>query len=164
MSDDIGSNWLELLPSVCSKYQIDLPLARAIIMVESHGNQWTTRFEPNWKYLLQTKYFADKLFITQETEKIHQSTSWGLFQIMGTVCRELSYSDHLTKLLIPSINVEYGVKKLAQIKIKHSKIKDIIAAYNAGTPVIDMKTGQYQNQDYVARVLGYFKVYGGVIK
>lgn len=133
------------------KYSLDSDLIRAIVLVESGGNPFTVRYEPAWKYLYFAREFAEKLNITYPTEVFLQSTSWGYMQVMGSVCRELSFTDMITKLATPEIGMDYGCKKLAQVKGKYENETDIISAYNAGSP---KKTagGMYSNQKYVDRV------------
>ena len=74
--------------------------------------------------------------------------SWGPMQIMGSVAREIGYADHLTKLLDPAIGILWGSKKLAKLSRIYKSQDDVIASYNAGSPVKTMK-GELMNQAYV---------------
>lgn len=131
---------------------IDPMLCVAIATVESNWNPWAVRYEPQWNYLFKPEYFAKRLAITQSTESVLQSCSWGLMQVMGSVARELGFSEPLQQLCGPSYGVEIGCKKLFELKKKYKKEQDIIAAYNAGSPVLTMD-GKYKNQNYVDKVV-----------
>ena len=135
------------------QYEFDKNLIFAIIHVESSGNNYAIRYEPQWKYTFSVKEFAKKNRISQDTEKFLQSCSLGVMQVMGTVARELGFKDELTRLFSPHLSIEYGVKKLEQIRKRFPKYteEDLIAAYNAGT-ARRKRDGEYFNQDYVTKV------------
>lgn len=119
-------------------HSIDELLIYAIILKETSGNTWKTRFEPvyfekNKTHLHGT--YAKKLVISSETERVHQCMSWGLMQIMGVVAREMGYDDDLTKLLIPEVGIEWGVKKLDKLLVLHRNTDLAVSAYNHGSPV-----------------------------
>jgi hypothetical protein len=132
-------------------FDLKYPLVMAICKVESNFDPWATRHEPHWKYHLTTNKFAKELHISNQTEKVLQEISWGPMQVMGTVARELGYTDHLTKLCILTNGIHYGCKKLNSLFEKYEYRNDVIAAYNAGSP---RKSGDlYVNQSYVDKVL-----------
>lgn len=147
-------NW-ELISTICKKYSIDRNLLAAIIWQESRNNTYAMRFEPNWKYAFNCDYYAKKNGITELTEEVCQSTSWGLTQLMGTVVREMQWNDHLSKMLIPRHNLNFCCKKLRQLFDKYKNIMDVIAAYNAGSPRYS-ENGDYVNQEYVDSVYNYY--------
>lgn len=155
------NDWLGLLPSICTKYQVDPILVRSIVMVESSGRPWAIRFEKGWKYQLQTKFFADNNHIELDTEYFLQSCSIGIMQIMGSVARERGWSGPLPQLFDPQHGLEMGVKQLAHLMLRYKDLKDVIASYNAGSPIIDIKTGCYKNANYVGKVYGYYLAYKG---
>jgi soluble lytic murein transglycosylase-like protein len=137
------------------KTKINPRVLHAIIEVESSYYVNAVRFEPRWAYPFQVKDFARKLQITQDTERVMQSCSWGLMQIMGTCAREQKYERELHLTCDPYTNVELGSEKLAEMLNKYQTIENAVAAYNAGYP---RKTadGKYKNQKYVDDV---FKTY-----
>lgn len=138
----------------------DEELALAVARVESSWNKFATRFESEWRYFYQAARFANILVTTVQTEMIHQQTSWGLMQIMGSVARELGYVGHLPALCDANLGALMGCIKLASIGKRYEKMTDVIAAYNAGSPVHNIKGG-YQNQVYVDRVMiEYMKLTG----
>tara|TARA_R110000796_G_C14562598_1_gene435005 strand:- start:2812 stop:3297 length:486 start_codon:yes stop_codon:yes gene_type:complete len=127
-------------------------LLYAIAMVESSLNPVATRYEPRWKYFYKVEEYAKKAHITEETERVLQSMSWGLMQVMGSVIRELGYEDNLVTALLPIVNIGLGHKKLTQLWNKYGNINDVISAYNQGSPRKSLD-GTYRNQRYVSKVL-----------
>ncbi len=135
---------------------IDVDLMCAIIDVESSGNPWAVRYEPSYPYLKDPAVYSTKNMISLDTEKTLQRMSWGLFQIMGCAARELGFQDNLTKLLIPEVNMIWGIEFFrVRCKARFNKVEDQIAAYNAGTPKKD-KNGIYTNGIYVGKVLSAY--------
>jgi len=126
-------------------------LALAITEVESAGDPAAVRFEPGWKYHYKVEDFAKACRITAETEKVLQSCSFGLMQVMGTVARELGFSGNLVQLSDPYIGAKYGCLKLAKLFSLLKSTDDVIAAYNAGSPN-RTPDGKYVNQQYVDKV------------
>lgn len=132
-------------------HKVELNLVLAMIVVESSGNRFRTRFEKNWSYFKDIDIWAFKRQITENTERIMQMTSWGLMQVMGSVARELGFVGDLPELTDTRIGIEYGVKKIVNVQKKYSSATDIIAAYNAGRVV--MENGRYKNQHHVDKVM-----------
>lgn len=130
---------------------IDPLLCVAIATVESNWDPWAVRFEPRWNYLYNPDVYAQKLRITEHTEKVLQSCSWGIMQVMGSVARELGFDGPLQQLCGPAYSAEYGCKKLFQYRKKYKTEADIIAAYNYGLAV-KFLNGKYKNQEYVDKV------------
>jgi soluble lytic murein transglycosylase-like protein len=137
--------------TAADKYRLDYSLVLAICEVESGFDQWATRVEPAWKYLYFPRECSSKLGITIETETLHQCTSWGLMQVMGSVARELGYQEQLPRLCIPEYGLEYGCRKLRKQMDRYGMESDAVAAYNAGS-VIMTTAGMYRNQKYVDKV------------
>jgi hypothetical protein len=75
---------MNLIYCAASDYKLNTFLVAAIVVVESGGGTHKTRFEPTYPYLYGVEKYAKILQITQETEKVHQMTSWGLMQVMGS--------------------------------------------------------------------------------
>lgn len=149
----------DLVIRKAAEFSLEPELVTAIIQVESAGNAYATRFEPDWRYLVRPELFAQKLGITIPTEHMLQQFSWGWMQIMGSVARELGFQDHLTKLCDPEINLHFGCKKLRTLTNKYPTTSDVIAAYNAGSP--RMVHGRYDNQGYVDKVYSAWSKLGG---
>lgn len=150
-SEDNMGLLLKLIKQVSESYHLDPNLVGAVVSVESSYSMWATRYEPGYIYLKNPSLYAKKLGLSEATERTMQKISWGLMQIMGGVARELGYSEHLTQLCLPEINLEFGCKKLAILLDKYKSIGDAVSAYNQGSP---KKSGvQYLNQGYVDKVM-----------
>jgi soluble lytic murein transglycosylase-like protein len=146
----------DLIEEGAEENRVPKNLVGAIIQTESAGCRYAARFEPRWKYFYLVDNHASQLGITKETETVLQACSYGLMQIMGSVCRELGFQDHLTMLTDPVLNIKYGCMKLKKIAEKYHTQTDIISAYNAGTPVMTTG-GNYRNQAYVTKVSSYLR-------
>lgn len=144
-------DYIESIQKSAETFRIDINLIKAIAKIESGGNPFKVRFEPKWRYLFSPRTFADKLYLTVETETLLQSCSWGLLQCMGSVARELGFQSDLTMLTQAEIGLFYGCKKLRQLFDKYGDETDVISSYNQGSP---RKTpgGQYENMLYVDKV------------
>lgn len=144
-------SYSKLIFDNAKSFNLDPVLVEAVIEIESAGKPMKVRYEPNWKYLYQVDEFAKKLGITSDTEKMLQSFSWGLMQVMGSVAREIGFTEDMPALCNPEKNIFYGCKKLKSLCNKYPIQADAIAAYNAGIPKV-MANGRYFNQQYVDKV------------
>lgn len=119
------------------KYNIEPALIRGIIKAESNWDVNASRFE---------------------THK--EDSSWGLMQVMLATARKILNNPNLTTthLINPRINIEAGVKVLAENWNRWGNLPDAIAAYNAGSPRLG-KDGKYVNKDYVYKVLSNYETY-----
>jgi soluble lytic murein transglycosylase-like protein len=124
------------------------------IFQESAFNVWAYRHEPLSILSYTPKRFSIPLNISYDTEVFCQRTSWGLLQVMGFKLRELGYTDHLPKVLAPSLAIKWGCEAISSFT-KRFNLIDAIAAYNAGSP---RKTaaGNYINAAYVDGVKFYW--------
>ena len=141
----------DLIITISKSVQTDSNLCLAIAGHETEMDSDRTRYEPTWSYFFTPIFFANKLKISLETEKVLQSISWGPMQVMGSVCRELGYAEQLPLLINPKLSIYFACKKLKTLSVKFDNEKDIIAAYNWGKPVKN-SYGKYLNQDYVDSV------------
>ena len=134
-------------------HNLDPLLVSAIIQVESSGNKWSTRYEPLWHYFKDIDAWSRKIIphTTVNTEMIHQQTSWGLMQVMGSVARELGFDGHLPELTQARINILLGCKQLVRVNRPGYIVDDQIAAYNAGS-ARRSANGLLENQSYVDKV------------
>ena len=145
-------NW-NVIKKVAIDQSVPWRLIGAIIQTESSGNQYATRYEPHFKYLVKTKQMSLDNGITEETEIILQKMSWSYTQIMGGVARELGFDDDMP-MLCGELSILFGTKLIKKIASRYTNKEDIIAAYNMGS-VIKAIDGKYKNQIYVDKVLGY---------
>lgn len=146
-------NWREI-KDVASEENVPWRLLGAIVKVESGGDDFVTRYEDHYKYLFKVAECSQDNGITAGTEIIHQKTSWGAAQVMGAVAREFGYEDHLP-LLCGKLSLVYACKLIKRLASKYTHKEDIIAAYNAGSPV-KTTDGKYKNQEYVDKVMRAF--------
>ena len=120
------------------KYNVEPALVKAHIRQESNWDVNASRYEAH-----------------------KGDASWGLMQLLLATAREVLGSPSLTttQLIQPRVNIEAGTKFIADNWRRWGNIRDAIAAYNAGSPRIDSKTGKYINQDYVDKVTKYYNLY-----
>lgn len=136
---------------------VEYHLLLALCTVESSLTPTAIRFEPNYKWVYQTATFAKKLNISQDTETACQRFSYGLGQVMGAVCREYGFTDHLMELFSNyRLSLKYSAKHLAKyLKANKGNVENAVASYNAGS-VRKTATGQFENQAYVDKVMKEF--------
>lgn len=144
----------QVIEDVADAENVPANLLAAIVQTESSNNKFAVRFEPAYKYLFKTKENAQACGITEATETVFQMTSFGLCQIMGAVARELGLKGPIFQLLDEHINLQYSAKLLKRLAGRFKERDDIIAAYNAGSPIKTMN-GLYKNQQYVDKVNQY---------
>jgi soluble lytic murein transglycosylase-like protein len=155
----LSKTWIARLPlNVIYETSIDAgvpwTLVAAIVQTESGGDPMAIRFEPDYKYVFKVSEFAKNNAITQTTELMIQKSSLGLCQVMGGLARELGHQGSLLELLIPEVNLKLATKHIKNLIVKYPIRDDMIAAYNAGSPIKGLD-GKYRNQGYVDKVVGY---------
>jgi soluble lytic murein transglycosylase-like protein len=146
----------EWTTQVLKQHGMDPNILLAIITVESAGNPFAVRYEPQWKYHHFPREVASRLNASYETEVVMQSCSWGLMQIMGSVAREKGFSGWLSELTKPELNIHYGALHFKGFLERHGNLSDAVACYNAGS-VRKTKGGNYVNQVYVDKVMGEYR-------
>jgi soluble lytic murein transglycosylase-like protein len=140
------------IKSAAESQGIDPDLFLAIVMKESAGNPWMMRYEPMWKYTVDIPKWAQLLYITPATEKIAQSTSWGLGQVMGSVAREYGFEGLLSKLCDPDLGLKYSTMHFKKFLMRYGDVPSAVSAYNQGSPARS-ENGLFKNQPYVDWVL-----------
>jgi len=161
----------QIIFNALKRYPLDRTLLKAVIRTESGNNPWAVRAEVAkhtdkdgiviyrslWRYYYYPNIKAENVGSSVATEWIMQATSWGLFQIMGSVARELNFTGWMTELLLPETNVDYGCRI---IKSKIEKYGDdpatIYAAYNAGS-IKKTRAGSFINQVNVDRFMLHYR-------
>lgn len=146
----------QLIRDEASVYDLDPNLVASIIQTESRGDTYAMRYERDFRFRKEPHKFARINNITEETENLLQSCSFGLMQVMGCVARELGLAKPLVTLFEPDVGIEYGCKKLHELSLKYNEIDDIIASYNSGS-VLHKANGEYVNQKYVNMVFERLK-------
>ncbi|MEM4360120.1 MAG: transglycosylase SLT domain-containing protein [Candidatus Bilamarchaeaceae archaeon] len=130
-----------IIREMSNKYNVPIPLIKAVIKVESNWDINASRYEANIK-----------------------DASWGLMQVLLGTARDILKKPNLTisELQQPRTNIEAGTAYLAyQLKRYNGSIPDAISAYNAGSSKFNPVTRTYGNQSYVNKVYGYYIVYRG---
>ena len=145
---------------VAKSFNLDPTLVAAIVAVESGSHPDKVRYEPGYRWIFKPEDFAKALNITLDTEKVLQSCSWGLMQIMGATARQHGFKEDMPVLCHPEKNLFYGCKHLKSLVNKYPIQTDAIAAYNAGTPK-EMANGKYFNQQYIDKVTKQMMIIGG---
>ena len=79
-----------------------MTLSRLVAQVESANCKFVMRYEPSWNYV--TRAIIDRFHdahrpvrMSPGTALVLLSTSWGKYQIMGSVLYEMGYAGHLTE-------------------------------------------------------------------
>lgn len=129
---------------------VDPYLMAGIIQVESEGKMFAVRYEPKYKWFSSPGEHASANGTTIETETELQKFSFGLCQIMGGTLRDLGHKAPLPQAFDPEVNLEFGAKLLENLMKKYPDVKDVISAYNAGSP--RKIGGDYVNQGFVDAV------------
>lgn len=141
---------------------IPASLISAIIQVESGGDTWAVRYEPDFfNTYLAVVHSVSPLpgvfppGVSADTERRLRACSFGLMQIMGETAREEGFTGtFLTELCNPTIGILYGSLLLRSKKDKYYDAygwDGVIAGYNAGSPRKN-QDGTFVNQDYVDKV------------
>jgi soluble lytic murein transglycosylase-like protein len=144
-------NYLRIVEIECERQGLEKSFVRALILKESSGNQWATRYEPGFRYLESIAFWANRLGQSEETETVQQKTSFSYMQIMGGTARWLGFSGNLAQLYLPEVGIHYGCMLLARKLKKYGNYLDAISAYNNGNA---QKIGtKFTNQAYVDDVM-----------
>lgn len=147
----------ELIKQAEDNFALDPALIGGIIMQESGGRICSYRAEPTSTLSYLPQSYANKLYISLQTEINFQRCSWGLMHIMGFKAREVGYDDHFFDLISdPQKAIYWGCKAL--VSFKSTTLNDMIASYNAGSP--KQEDGVYSNQGYVDGVKMWMERYG----
>lgn len=147
---------LNLIYTKANDFSLDAFLIAAICWTESSGFVYAVRYEPNYRWLFKVEKFAGQQKITVTTEETLQKQSYGLVQIMGATARWLGYSGALPALYKPENNLYWGCRYLKYLTDKYDDLASVVSAYNAGSPR-KAPDGRFVNQEYVDKVLGYYK-------
>jgi hypothetical protein len=148
------NSWM--IADAAKRYKVPEELLCAMIEVESGWYTWAARHEPGYKYLVDIKH----TLVSPPTETILQQTSFGLLQIMGATARWMGFHEpYLTTLCDPATGLKWGCRYLNYLYKRHANWSDTVSAYNQGWPRRDPASGQYENQQYVDKVMNAIKGY-----
>lgn len=128
-----------LIFDAAGRHSVDPALIKAVIKAESNFNPRAFRHEPFVPHLGGP------------------DASYGLMQTLYTTARELGYSGAPEGLFNPETSIEYGTRYLKRQLLRYDgDTEKAIAAYNAGS-ARKVASGEWSNQRYVDRVLGFFR-------
>lgn len=154
-------------------HQLPEQLVRAMVHVESSGDEFAWNPEPKYRYLWDVR--ANKPFRALSTIEVAsemppadfptdagdrdaewwgQQASWGPLQVMGAVAREHGFKGHFPRLCSTALGIDIGCKHLARLRdrfLRSHGWAGVVAAYNAGSPRM-AGGGGFVNQAYVDKV------------
>ena len=148
-----------------SKYfDVNPDWIRAVIEIESAGNQFALRYEPGYRWLQKEdtikaicyhSNYGGNLENKIGAETCLESFSFGLCQVMGSTARDMGYVADLHHLFFVDDNIRIGTKFLkTKLKRFDNNILRAIAAYNGGDgSAYPNEDGNYPNQRHVDRFL-----------
>lgn len=130
----------------CDRFGLDRPSVIAVILQESGGEAWATRFEPSFfkryvepltsEQLRQRNPFLAGGVPSYDTERMLEATSFGLMQIMGSTARERGCRvQYLTELCRPAVGLHWGCSYLSHLAKKFgggAVTTDVLYAWNRG--------------------------------
>jgi soluble lytic murein transglycosylase-like protein len=126
---------LPQITRVAESYNLDPLIIAAVVLQESAGNPWVSRFEVGYfhRYVdaVPLRLYVPRE-ITETTERMSRATSWGLMQIMGGTARQHGYKKLLTQLLDPLENIELGALILANFLRNTGSYTEALLRYNGG--------------------------------
>lgn len=161
--------WRVLIDDTAAALKVCPTLIAAIVVEESDGNPWKTRFEPLYSLFTEVDRHAKERIISPDTERVMQGMSWGLMQILGATARApLGFAGDIPALLDPETNLSYGCRYIAWLYGKYAPrgtardkwCEPVVAAYNAGSPRRAV-SGKWSNEGYVRRVESFYRGLGG---
>lgn len=132
------------------EFNLDPELLHAQILVESAGDPWAFRFEPDfWHHYLVPKGSA---LLGGSGPLL--ACSYGLLQPLLQVCRERGFQGHPEDLFDPTVNLFWGCTQLVYLRAKlpvDYDIRALLASYNGGLE--GNLHPPYRNAAYAERVL-----------
>ena len=100
---------VQLAKETARKHVLDPALICAVVEQESDWQPWAIRYEPAFQ-----KRYVEPLGLTNQTEIVARSMSWGLCQLMGQCARDLGFHDKMASLCDPFTGLEWGCKHFAR--------------------------------------------------
>jgi hypothetical protein len=157
----MGENMVEI-NAFANRFGIPADILRAVVMVESGGDPWATRYEPHYRWLWDVRrnkpfrgtedMFRGPIGVSAPTEMTCQKTSWGLMQVMGAVARERGFDGRfLSELCDVETGMRFGCLHLLGYYRRHGDWEQAVISYNAGSPRRGAD-GQWVNQVYLNKL------------
>jgi soluble lytic murein transglycosylase-like protein len=116
------------IEAAAREHGLDADLVEAVVLTESAGLTHAYRFEPDFF----RRYMEGKpQWIGANPRRV--SASYGLTQVMFPVAVELGYVGEPEGLFVPSVALDVGCQKLAELlKWSGGNVDQALAAYNGG--------------------------------
>ena len=119
---------VQLAKETARKHVLDPALVCAIVEQESDWNPWAIRYEPAFQ-----KRYVEPLGLTNQTEIVARSMSWGLCQLMGQCARDLGFHDKMASLCDPFNALEWGCKHFSnKLKAAQEDVRKALLLWNGG--------------------------------
>lgn len=142
----------EIIIREAARFDLDPLLVAAVIYQESKGECWSTRYEQGFYDDYIKGKSRDRLggtwlpfsICSEETERSHRATSWGLMHVLGQTARELGFTDHLSRLILPEEGIHFGCMYLKKKSAGGVGKEKMLLGYNGGT-----------NKSYPKKVLAH---------
>lgn len=145
----------------CNLFEVEIALAKAIYHAESlSGKLKADRYE---KHLKTSSWYTNILNSRELTNNDSYKSIAPMHILFGTA-KVMGFKGTPQQLKISENNFKYAIKYINRLTYRYYNIERVISAYNKGYPYRCDKTGIFENQNYVDRVLRYYKWYGGSIK
>jgi soluble lytic murein transglycosylase-like protein len=135
------------IEAAAREHGLDADLVEAVVLTESLGMANAYRYEPEfWKRYMEGK----PQWIGANPRRV--SASYGLCQVMFPVAVELGYVGEPEGLFVPSVALDMGCMKLAELlKWSGGNVEAALASYNGGK--VGNAAPPYRNQAYVTKVM-----------
>ena len=146
----------------CEKYKVDPILIYSLVLTESRGNPYAYRYEPDTPYYYEKWHdrYPKWVGIDDKSKKVLQKSSIGLCQVMGSTAIDLGFEDITTKMALPEVSLEYGVKYwyLQAKRFDLYNPMDIYFAYNTGyfDHKVDVMTDNVKAYGDNLEYMGYY--------
>jgi soluble lytic murein transglycosylase-like protein len=116
------------IEAAAREHGLDADLVEAVCLTESSGLAHAYRWEPDfWRRYMEGK----PQWIGANPRRV--SASYGLMQVMLPVAVELGYVGEPEGLFVPSVALDMGCMKLAELlKWSGGNVDQALAAYNGG--------------------------------
>lgn len=116
------------IEAAAREHGLDADLVESVVMTESAGLAHAYRWEPDfWRRYMEGK----PRWIGTNPRRV--SASYGLMQVMFPVAVELGYVGEPEGLFVPSVALDLGCMKLAELlKWSGGNVDQALAAFNGG--------------------------------
>lgn len=129
-----------LINGAAREFQISPTLIAGVILKESGGVQYATRFEKGFYHThLENALVGDLIgylppenLCTLQTERILRATSFGVMQVLGETMRERTFRGLLPEFYDPALNIRWGTEFLAHLIKVNKNVREALLDWNGG--------------------------------